>query len=395
MDTDTFNFNEATITYTAFIQKYHDEANAVVSDEEHIAFLALWLSRTLIPILLVAVTRKRKIKEVPTQKASEVSKSNKPSGSDSITTDKKPTSSKPPTHSKRKASQIVVSDDDDKSPPRTRQAQKKRQKAVTPLGKEKGSGSSKITSPGEKVSSEESPLKGGSNVLLVESHNSSPDNIPTKDDVGTATSDLKAFSLTIDLDNLQDKSCALSPVVEDAQSLATIIPTMLVEESHSTDDSPPTHKSENMGADRQCSGSNNAAGHPTGSEDTVSEQDAMEETSKLATVGPHETSPFGTIVSPETTSTPAPVASHSSCWKAVTDATKKGDALKLKCSEKQKEYDECEQNIKFWKQEIIKLEEKIKEAESRKATIQQISEQELIEVAHLGIQHFEAAQKLE
>src|SRR4051812_18689074 len=61
-----------------------------------------------------------------------------------------------------------------------------------------------------------------------------------------------------------------------------------------------------MGADRQCSGSNNAAGHPTGSEDTVSEQDAMEETSKLATIGPHETTPFGTIVSPETTSTPAP-----------------------------------------------------------------------------------------
>src|SRR4051812_4677487 len=89
-------------------------------------------------------------------------------------------SSKPPTHSKRKASQIVVSDDDDKSPPRTRQAHKKRQKVVTPLGKEKGSGSSKITSPSDKVSSEESPLKGASTVLVVESHNSSPDNIPTK-----------------------------------------------------------------------------------------------------------------------------------------------------------------------------------------------------------------------
>ncbi|XP_058736960.1 uncharacterized protein LOC131609281 [Vicia villosa] len=45
MDTDTINFNEATVTYTAFIQKYHDENNEVVSDEEHIAFLALWLSR--------------------------------------------------------------------------------------------------------------------------------------------------------------------------------------------------------------------------------------------------------------------------------------------------------------------------------------------------------------
>src|SRR3954471_22812028 len=45
MDTDTINFNEATFTYTAFIQKYHDENNEVVSDEEHIAFLVLWLSR--------------------------------------------------------------------------------------------------------------------------------------------------------------------------------------------------------------------------------------------------------------------------------------------------------------------------------------------------------------
>src|SRR3954463_6910573 len=45
MDNDTINFNEATITYTAFIQQYHNENNEVVSDEEHIAFLALWLSR--------------------------------------------------------------------------------------------------------------------------------------------------------------------------------------------------------------------------------------------------------------------------------------------------------------------------------------------------------------
>src|SRR3954464_7923198 len=89
-------------------------------------------------------------------------------------------SSKPPPHSKRKTSPVVVSDDDDKSPPRTRQAQKKRQKAATPSGKEKGYGSSKLTSPGDKVSSEESPLKGGSNAFVVESHNSSPDNIPTK-----------------------------------------------------------------------------------------------------------------------------------------------------------------------------------------------------------------------
>ncbi|XP_058725507.1 uncharacterized protein LOC131596783 [Vicia villosa] len=213
-------------------------------------------------------------------------------------------SSKPPPHSKRKTSPVVVSDDDDKSPPRTRQAQKKRQKVATPSRKEKGSGSSKLTSPGDKVSSEESPLKGASNAFVVESHNSSPDNILTKDDVGTATSDLKSFTLNIDLDNLQGKSHVLSPVIEDAQPLATIIPSTAVEGSHSTDDSPPTHKSGKT--DQQCSGSNNAAGHPSGSEDTLSEQDVMEETSKLATVVPHETTTFGTIVSPETTSTPTP-----------------------------------------------------------------------------------------
>src|SRR3954463_9074801 len=45
LDVDTINFNEATVTYTAFIQQYHDQANAAVSDVEHIAFLALWLLR--------------------------------------------------------------------------------------------------------------------------------------------------------------------------------------------------------------------------------------------------------------------------------------------------------------------------------------------------------------
>ncbi|XP_058732817.1 uncharacterized protein LOC131604391 [Vicia villosa] len=436
MDTDTINFNEATVTYTAFIQQYHDEYNE---------------------------------------------------------------SSKPPPHSKRKTSPVVVSDEDDKSPPRTRQAQKKKQKAATPSRKEKGSGSSKLTSPGDKVSSEESPLKGGSNAFVVESHNSSPDNILTKDDVG--------------------KSHVLSPVIEDAQPLATIIPSTAVEGSQSTDDSPPTHKSEK--ADQQCSSSNNAAGHPTGSEDTLSDQDVMEETSKLTTEVPRETTTFGTIVSPETTSTPAPtkptpselerlkqtdplcflkammdidntspsefktspvvqpesghkedtfvllrqikekffetnlvetlskdpikshslnqllkkvdlllvskevseviillgslieqlqanilrkhnvdeqltakMASHNSSWKSAIDATKQGEALKLKYSKNQKAYDECEKSINSWKQEIKLLEEKIKEAESRKATLQQSSEQELTEVARLGIQHFEAAQKM-
>src|SRR4051812_24795372 len=43
MDTDTIQFNKATVTYTAFIQQYHNETNPDVSNEEHIAFLALLL----------------------------------------------------------------------------------------------------------------------------------------------------------------------------------------------------------------------------------------------------------------------------------------------------------------------------------------------------------------
>src|SRR3954465_4012735 len=45
MDTDTIHFNEAIVTYTAFIQRYHVQTTTEVTDEEHIAFLALWLSR--------------------------------------------------------------------------------------------------------------------------------------------------------------------------------------------------------------------------------------------------------------------------------------------------------------------------------------------------------------
>ncbi|XP_058755341.1 uncharacterized protein LOC131628527 [Vicia villosa] len=148
-------------------------------DNFRLTFL-FFSAEILIPVSTTGVARKRKIKEAAVQKDSGVSKSNKTSRSDSTTTGKKPTTSKPPVHSKRKDSQTAVLDDEDKSPPRTRQGHKKRQKTVTPSGKEKGSGSSKITSPADKVSSEESPLKGGSNVLVVESHNSSPDNIPTK-----------------------------------------------------------------------------------------------------------------------------------------------------------------------------------------------------------------------
>src|SRR4051812_21583690 len=90
----------------------------------------------------------------------------------------------------------------------------------------------------------------------------------------------------------------------------------------------------------------------------------------------------------------AKMASHSSSWKAAIEASNKGDALRLERLKNQEEYDECEKNIQSWKQEIKKLEEKIQEAESRQATIQQTNDQEIAGVARLGIQHFEAAQKL-
>ncbi|XP_058756375.1 uncharacterized protein LOC131629603 [Vicia villosa] len=257
-----------------------------------------------------AVARRKKIKEVPTQKDSGASKSNKPSESDSIATSKKPTNSKPPVGSKRQVSSTVVSDDEDKSPPRTRQGHRKRQKAITPSGKEKGLGSSKFASPSDKASSEESPLKTASNAFVVESHNSSPDNIPPKDDAGTATSGLKTYNLTINVDKPQDisqnKSHVLSPVFEDARPPTTILPNEPVEESHSTDESPATHQDKNLEENHPFSGSDNVNPQPHGSEDTVSEQDAMEEISKPDKHNPPETSPLNTETTPGATSMPAP-----------------------------------------------------------------------------------------
>src|SRR3954462_7096853 len=45
VDIDTIQFNEAKVTYSAFIQRYHVQTTTYVTYEEHIAFLALWLSR--------------------------------------------------------------------------------------------------------------------------------------------------------------------------------------------------------------------------------------------------------------------------------------------------------------------------------------------------------------
>ncbi|XP_058726304.1 uncharacterized protein LOC131597636 [Vicia villosa] len=180
-----------------------------------------------------AVTPKRQIKEAPVQKGFGTSRNTKASESDSVTTGKKPTSSKPLAPSKRKVPQTADSDNEDKSPPHTRQPTKKRQRAATPSAKEKGSGSSKLTSSSDKVSSDGSPLKAA--------------------------------------------------------------------KSHSNDESPPIHQDENIEENPQCSNSSNAAGNPIGSEDTISEQDVVEETSKLPTPGSHENSNLGSIVTPVTT----------------------------------------------------------------------------------------------
>ncbi|XP_058761879.1 uncharacterized protein LOC131635283 [Vicia villosa] len=44
IDTDTIKFGESKATYTVFTVKHHNKDSDDVSDEEHIAFLALWLS---------------------------------------------------------------------------------------------------------------------------------------------------------------------------------------------------------------------------------------------------------------------------------------------------------------------------------------------------------------
>lgn len=47
MDGDTIKFSERKTTYTLYTAKHHNKANEDVVDEEHIAFLNLWLSRCI------------------------------------------------------------------------------------------------------------------------------------------------------------------------------------------------------------------------------------------------------------------------------------------------------------------------------------------------------------
>ncbi|XP_058772264.1 uncharacterized protein LOC131646146 [Vicia villosa] len=87
-------------------------------------------------------------------------------------------------------------------------------------------------------------------------------------------------------------------------------------------------------------------------------------------------------------------ASHDSSWNSAMDATKQGEALRLKHSENQKAIDDYEKKIGSWKQEIKVLEGKIKEAESCQAVLQKSNQQDLLEVVQSGMKHFETAQKL-
>src|SRR4051812_568561 len=88
------------------------------------------------------------------------------------------------------------------------------------------------------------------------------------------------------------------------------------------------------------------------------------------------------------------IASHDSSWNSAVDATKQGEALKLKHSENQKAIDDYEKKISSWKREIKVLEGKIKEAESSQAALKKSNQQYLLEVVQSGIKHFETAQKL-
>src|SRR3954471_7516955 len=313
-------------------------------------------------------------------------------------------------------------------------------------------------------------------------------------------------SAPFNTDTSQNKTHVLSPVFEDARPIATILPNEPVEESQSTDESPPTHQDKNLEEDHPFSGSDNVNLQPHDSEDTASEQDAMEETSKPEKQDPQGTSTLDTEAILGTTSTLAPakptpseleqlkqtdplsflkaimnvntsspseldvspavtvessdkedipsllrqikerffgvnlvdvlsrepikshnlnqllkkvdllqvstevlevivllgslidqlqanilrkqnvekelsetMVSHDSSWNSAVDATKQGEALKLKHSENQKVFDDYEKNINSWKQEIKVLEDKIKEAERCQAAIQKSNQQDLLE----------------
>src|SRR3954467_4857399 len=104
----------------------------------------------------------------------------------------------------------------------------------------------------------------------------------------------------------QNQTHVLSPVFEDVRPIATILPNEPVEESQSTDQSPPTHQDKNLEEDHPFSGSDNADPQSHDNEDSASEKDAMEETSQPEKPNSQGTSTPDAKTIPDTTSTPAP-----------------------------------------------------------------------------------------
>ena len=55
---DAIGFSATKPTYTVFINHFHDKSSNTVSEVEHIAFLALWLSRFVLCTKSLQVTKK-------------------------------------------------------------------------------------------------------------------------------------------------------------------------------------------------------------------------------------------------------------------------------------------------------------------------------------------------
>src|SRR3954464_13548055 len=87
-------------------------------------------------------------------------------------------------------------------------------------------------------------------------------------------------SASFNTDTSRAKTHVLSPVFEDVRPIATILPNEPIEESQSTDESPPTHQGKDLEEDHPFSGSDNVKHQRHGNEDSASEKDAMEETSQ-------------------------------------------------------------------------------------------------------------------
>src|SRR3954468_24518205 len=113
-------------------------------------------------------------------------------------------------------------------------------------------------------------------------------------------------SASFNTDTSRAKTHVLSPVFEDVRPIATILPNEPIEESQSTDESPPTHQGKDLEKDHPFSGSDNVTQQSHGNEDSASEKDAMEETSQPEKPISQGTSTPDVKTIPETTSTPAP-----------------------------------------------------------------------------------------